>query len=109
MASGPNKMDNISHAIDLVRRAATGEGHRRPQLISLPEYFTSPHDAEPANGYTSQRLAEVARELGIYLVGGSFKVRDTDDRMYNTCTVWSPSGEVIAKYRKVYSFELFNY
>lgn len=107
MKVGSNKTENVSHAIDLVRRAAT-EGHSRPQLIALPECFNSPYGTKffgeyaesVPDGYTCGRLAEVARELGVYLVGGTIPERDAD-RLYNTCTVWSPSGELIAKYQKV--------
>lgn len=107
MNVGANKTDNVSHAIDLIRRAAS-ESNPKPNLIALPECFNSPYGTKffgeyaetVPSGYTTGRLAEVARELGIYLVGGTIPERDAD-RLYNTCTVWSPSGELIAKYRKV--------
>lgn len=36
----------------------------------------------------------------MYIVGGSIP-EICDDNVYNTCTVWDPNGNMIAKHRKV--------
>lgn len=36
----------------------------------------------------------------MYIVGGSIP-EICDDKVYNTCTVWDPDGNLIAKHRKV--------
>lgn len=47
-------------------------------------------------------LSTAARENKIYLVGGTIPEKESN-RLYNTCTVWNPEGELILKYRKVSS------
>lgn len=107
MKIGLNKSENLAHAISCIRRTVAED---RPKLVALPECFNSPYGtkhfneyAEPIpNGQTSTTLSAIAKELKIYLVGGTIPERDaTDDKLYNTCTVWSPTGDLIAKYRKV--------
>lgn len=65
------------------------------------KYFNEYAETIP-DGYTSQALSNIAKELKVFLVGGTIPERDnSDNKLYNTCTVWSPSGDLIAKYRKV--------
>lgn len=45
-------------------------------------------------------MLELARELQVFIVGGSIPEKD-GDKYFNTCTVFSPSGEMVAKHRKV--------
>lgn len=58
--------------------------------------------AEPLDGPRDRALSELARELGIWLVPGSFYERGTDDRIYNTTAVYSPQGDRVAHYRKIF-------
>lgn len=37
----------------------------------------------------------------MWLVGGTIPESDAARRLYNTCTVYAPSGQLIARYRKV--------
>jgi predicted amidohydrolase len=37
--------------------------------------------------------------LQIYVIGGSIPERD-GDKLYNTCTIFSPDGTMVAKHRK---------
>lgn len=51
------------------------------------------------------------REFQVYLVGGSLPERvvnssEGGERLYNTCTVWSPEGELIGKFRKLHLFDI---
>lgn len=48
------------------------------------------------------RLGEVARELGIWLIPGSFYERGEDGRVYNTTVVFSPEGQLVSSYRKIF-------
>lgn len=98
----------MDHAVDEIRKAVL---KYNPRVIALPECFNAPYGEEFFDKYaelipsgpTSQRLSSVAKELGIYLIGGSIPERDATDSkvLYNTATVWSPNGELIAKHRKV--------
>ena len=41
----------------------------------------------------------------VYLVGGSIPERE-GDRLFNTSTVWSPEGRMIARHRKIHLFDI---
>lgn len=80
------------------------------KVVALPECFNSPYGVKYFNDYaeeiptgeTSVFLSNIAKELSIYLVGGSIPERDVkDNKLYNTCTVWGPDGSLLGKYRKV--------
>lgn len=84
-------------------------------MVALPECFNSPYGTQhfPAyaeeipSGETSRSLAAIAKELGIYLIGGTIPEKcRTDSKLYNTCTVWSPEGSLLATYRKIHLFDI---
>lgn len=105
---GDDKEENVNHALDEIRKAVD---KFQPRVVALPESFNAPYGEEyfeqyaelVPNGPTCTRLSNIAKELNIYLVGGSIPERDVDDPsvLYNTATVWSPNGDLIAKHRKV--------
>lgn len=107
MKIGKNKLENVGHALNCIRKTVEKD---RPKLVALPECFNSPYGTKYFNeyaetipdGYTSQALSSIAKELNVFLVGGTIPERDnSDNKLYNTCTVWSPTGDLVAKYRKV--------
>jgi formamidase len=57
--------------------------------------------AQPIPGPTADRLCEMARKAGKWLVPGSM-YEAAGDAIYNTALVISPAGEVIARYRKMF-------
>jgi len=50
-------------------------------------------------------LSKKAKERGIWIIGGSIPERD-GEKLYNTCTVYNPAGEIVAKHRKVHLFDI---
>lgn len=106
---GTNKEENIKNAIRLVEKATTNGA----KLVCLPECFNSPYGinffkeyAENVpNGYTCEKLSQTAKLLNIHLVGGSIP-EEENGKYYNTCTVWGPQGELLAKYRKMHLFDI---
>lgn len=58
--------------------------------------------AEPLDGPRTQRLAELAGDLGIWLVPGSVFERGADGLLYNTALAFSPEGKLAASYRKIF-------
>ncbi|MEU6482359.1 carbon-nitrogen hydrolase family protein [Streptomyces sp. NPDC047017] len=60
--------------------------------------------AEPLDGPRGKALSELARELGIWLVPGSVLERGDDGRVYNTAVVYDPGGELVAAYRKIFTW-----
>lgn len=107
MNVGKNKIENVSHAVNCIKRTVS---EHKPQIIALPECFNSPYgtkyfdeyaEAVP-DGYTCGQLSAVAKEHGVYIIGGSIPERcAATNKLFNTCTIWSPAGDLIGKFRKV--------
>ncbi|XP_061484209.1 omega-amidase NIT2 isoform X1 [Rhineura floridana] len=102
------KTENLNRACDLVKSAA-GQGAK---LVVLPECFNSPYGtkyfpeyAEKIPGESTQKLSEIAKECGIYLIGGSIPEEDAG-KLYNTCPVFGPDGTMLAKHRKIHLFDI---
>lgn len=104
---GKNKLENVAHASNCIRKTVAND---KPRVVALPECFNSPYGTKYfdeyaeniPDGYTSKTLSDLAKELEIYLIGGTIPERDnSDNKIYNTCTIWSPTGDLISKYRKV--------
>ncbi|XP_032632565.1 omega-amidase NIT2 [Chelonoidis abingdonii] len=102
------KSDNLNKACGLIRKA-TAQGAK---VVALPECFNSPYGtkyfreyAEKIPGESTQKLSEVAKECGIYLIGGSIPEEDAG-KLYNTCTVFGPDGAMLAKHRKIHLFDI---
>ena len=110
MISGPEVAPNLFTAEQLLRQAAT-EG---ALLVALPEYFPliGASDSErlaaresDAHGPIQNFLSEIARELGIWLVGGSLPLTADDPaKLRNSCLVYDPSGKRVARYDKIHLF-----
>lgn len=88
------------------------------QLVVLPELHLSapPELLEEGRGYPervaveipgplTERLGELAREAGVWLVAGSVYERAESGAIHNTVPVLSPGGELVASYRKVFPWQ----
>ena len=114
MVSGPDLGANLLTARRLLE-AAAAQGAR---LAALPEYFClmGRQDSDklaiaetPGQGPIQALLAGAARELGLWIIGGTLPLRaDTPDRVRNTTLVFSPAGEVAARYDKIHLFAYDN-
>lgn len=110
--SGPDVSANLAVAGALVDAAAAGGA----TLAVLPEYFgiMGLRDTDklaarerPGQGPIQDFLAATARRLGLWLVGGSVPLdAGRDDRVYNSCLVYSPAGDLAARYDKIHLFGL---
>lgn len=56
--------------------------------------------AEPIGGSLTQRISELARSVGKWIVPGSIYEEAGGD-IYNTALAFSPDGELVATYRKI--------
>jgi len=56
-------------------------------------------------GPLSGRLGEIARSNGVWLVPGAVYERAEGGGVHNTCLVFSPHGELVATYRKVFPWQ----
>lgn len=78
-------------------------------LMALPplleEDGVAPHDlAVDVPGELTERLGALARETGLWLVPGSVYER-VGDAVANTAVVLSPTGELVASYRKCFPWQ----
>lgn len=110
MVSSTSLLNNLKDAEDLIGQAAE-EG---ANLVALPEYFClmGQHDTDKfkiretlGEGIIQDFLQAQARRFGIWLVGGTLPMQAEDgDRTYNTCLVYNPQGQRVARYDKVHLF-----
>ncbi|MGE5397103.1 MAG: carbon-nitrogen hydrolase family protein [Chitinophagales bacterium] len=105
-----DKNANLDKACEMVNQA-TDLGCN---MAVLPEMFNCPYVtanfpdyAEPVpDGNTSIVMRNLAQRNGIYLVGGSIPESDGEGHVYNTSTVFSPEGQMIARHRKLHLFDV---
>jgi len=84
----------------------------------LPEYFClmGQRDRDKlavrealGRGPVQDFLAERARALGLWIVGGTLPLAaDSDEHVRNTSLVFSPAGECVARYDKIHLFRFDN-
>ncbi|KAG0056702.1 hypothetical protein BGZ83_003945 [Gryganskiella cystojenkinii] len=97
-----NKSANLANARAHVLEAAS----KGANVIVLPECFNSPYGTAFFREY-AETVKDGPSEAKVYLIGGSFPELDpNNDRIYNTCTVYNPTGEHIATHRKVHLFDI---
>jgi len=72
-------------------------------LGELSLFGASTAHAQPLPGEAEARMCEAARAAGVWLVPGSLFEQD-GGRIYNTAPVINPTGQVVARYRKIYPF-----
>ena len=76
------------------------------QMVVLSELVANgpaPQSAQAAGGAFESDCQEMARRHGLWLVAGSY-FEKRDGALYNTTPVIDPSGEVVARYRKIFPF-----
>jgi predicted amidohydrolase len=92
------RVDQLMHAFPWVRMvlfselAACGPVHANAE--SLP-------------GPTDARFREIAQKHELWVVTGSVYER-AEGKIFNTCSVFDPTGSVIARYRKIFPFAPFS-
>jgi predicted amidohydrolase len=106
---GLEPSDNLRRLVEMVRRAKAE--HPDIRLVHFGEvalgWFSKGKDtqayyeriAETVPGEATETLAEVARELGVYISFGL--VERHDHGLSNTQVVIEPNGEILATHRKV--------
>lgn len=106
MSVTADKDNNLRRACEAVRSAGDID------IAVLPEMFCCPYDSscfrdygEEQGGTVYQTLSALAREKGIYLVGGTMPELEGGN-VYNTCYVFDPAGSCIARHRKTHLFDI---
>lgn len=108
MHSTADKASNLRQATSLVEEAV----NQGAEFVALPELFlclssgeTMVAQAEPVPGPATDALAQIARRLGITLLGGSLPEQSGDaQRVFNTSVLFGPDGTMLSVYRKTHLF-----
>jgi deaminated glutathione amidase len=122
MVSGADVQTNLAQARSLLSEAALAG----VELAVLPEYFCllGHRDSDKlaiqeaaGSGPLQQFMADTARELGLWLVGGTVPLsvpaggsagNDTANRVFNSTLVYDPQGHCVARYDKIHLFRFDN-
>ena len=118
MVSGVSAEANLRQAHALL----SGAAHAGAELAVLPEYFCllGRRDTDKlavqevfggggGSGVIQQFLADTARELGLWIVGGTLPLATPDPaHVRNSTLVFTPHGECVARYDKIHLFRFDN-
>lgn len=114
--SGIDLNANLARARVLLEQAA----QQGAELAVLPEYFCFMGQGDEAKLRIRERagqgpiqdfLARTARELGLWIVGGTLPlvaVDSEDPRASNSSCVYAPNGSCVARYDKIHLFQYDN-
>ena len=110
MRSGEDVARNLVSAETLVRDAAKAGA----MFVTLPECMVflkaegeSAPEAQSITGPWAKRFSDVARELKITILMGSFpETANEGAPPYNTTLLFGPTGERVAAYRKMHLFDI---
>ena len=110
MVSTPDVAQNIATARRLVGEAAAGGA----SLVTLPEYWPImgmsdadkvAHAEQAGVGPIQECMAAMAREHGIWLIGGTLPLVSSDaGKVMNTTLVYGPQGDELSRYDKIHLF-----
>jgi nitrilase len=124
MVSGSDVQMNLQRARGLLESAAS----QGAELAVLPEYFCLMGQTDVdklaigelfGSGPLQQFLSGIARDLGLWLVGGTLPLTESGqgqgvrnkpetDRVSNSSLVFSPEGAFVARYNKIHLFRFDN-
>ena len=111
-APGADKGANLAAITRLAERAAS----RGASIVVFPEYssyFSDPfgdgflENAEPLDGAFVTALGSLAARLGIHVVAGMIETTEAGERFSNAVVAVSPTGELVASYRKLHLYDAF--
>jgi nitrilase len=114
MVSGTNVQSNLDAAEQLLAQAAA----QGAELAVLPEYFCimGCKDTDklkiqetPGAGPIQDFLSDAARDLGLWIVGGTLPMVTADaSRVRNSSLSFDPTGRCVARYDKIHLFRFDN-
>ncbi len=108
MSCTSDKDENLQKAIDKTREAAA----QGAQIVCFQELFTSLYFCDEENydnfllaesipGSTTNRLSDLAKELGVVIIASLFEKR-AQGLYHNTTAVLDADGTYLGKYRKMH-------
>lgn len=112
LASGPNLQGNLNQVARLLGEAARAGA----KLIVLPENFAFMGNQEtdklaiaesPGEGPIQLFLAKHARELGVWIIGGTIPMLANDSsHVFASALVYDAQGELVSRYDKCHLFDV---
>jgi nitrilase len=110
---------DVGRNLEAMARRVADAAAQGARLVALPEYFClmGQRDTdklgvaeEEGEGRIQHALAEAARRHRVWLVGGTLPLRVSgrDDRVRNSCLVYGPDGQRVARYDKIHLFAFDN-
>ncbi|MBN7772862.1 carbon-nitrogen hydrolase family protein [Clostridium aminobutyricum] len=108
-----DKKESLAKAESMIREAAS----KGADVIALPEMWNCPYAtqyfkeyAEEESGETVHFMSSLSKELKVYLVAGSIpeleRLKNGEERVYNTNFSFDKSGALIGKHRKAHLFDI---
>jgi len=112
-----NSQESVKKNLARVEALVTRAAEQGAELVALPENFAFMGETDddkravaeeiPGEGPIAQTLSRLARERGVFLLGGGMPEKSADaDRPYNTSVLFAPNGALLARYRKVHLFDV---
>lgn len=113
-----NSQEDVEANLGRVRALVLEAGRGGAELVALPENFAfmgeetmkraiAEEVSDVAGGRIVSTLRQLAKEAGVWLVGGGMPERSPDpDRPFNTSLLVAPDGKLAAQYRKVHLFDV---
>lgn len=105
---------SVERNLDTARRLIAEAVQDGAQLVALPENFGFMGHSDtdklalaeaPGDGPMQQMLADAARRHGVWVIGGTLPLRSGHaDRVFNSSCVYSPAGQLVARYDKMHLF-----
>ncbi|MBS1963189.1 MAG: carbon-nitrogen hydrolase family protein [Bdellovibrionales bacterium] len=110
MSSGPDIDRNLGQARELLDEALRSD----PNIVAFPEnmllFSDSTGDylkhAQAPRGNLVGILQEWAAEADVWLLAGSLPFRATAGKVFNTSILFSPEGDLFARYDKIHLFDV---
>ncbi len=114
MVSGMDAGRNLQDALDFIALGAK----KGCELLALPEYFCllGARDTDKlaiaedeGSGVLQDALRQAARQHGVWIVAGTLPLKTHQtDRVFNSCLVFDPQGQQVARYDKMHLFAFDN-
>lgn len=100
------RLAGVRATVPGVQLVLAPELHLSAQPGLLEEQSRHPDEvAVTVPGPLTEALGGLAREAGVWLVPGTVFERAGDGRLHNTALAFSPGGELVARYRKVFPWQ----
>lgn len=100
---------NFESAYELIAQAVEQDA----RLVGLPENFAflgrlsmRMKNADRIAEKAPEFLSNMAKEFGIYIMGGSYPIPTDTGKVFNHCTFYNPDGEQVVRYNKIHLFDV---